>query len=100
MSKPRTVIANAEATHAEVSRSSAGATGAPPADPVPAEGNPKIFISHGIGDTVLPINPCSRRIVPLLRKAEYAVMYDEFEGGHVIPPEVAQFAVNWFLDRI
>jgi phospholipase/carboxylesterase len=59
-----------------------------------------VFISHGTADTVLPIAPCSRRIVRDLRAAEYNVMVDEFEGGHVIPPEVAQFAVNWFTDKL
>jgi phospholipase/carboxylesterase len=68
--------------------------------PTSAEGKPAIFISHGTRDDVLPINPCSRTIVPRLRKAEYPVMYDEFAGGHTIPPEVAQFSVDWFLGRI
>ncbi|MDB5916811.1 MAG: phospholipase/Carboxylesterase [Massilia sp.] len=68
--------------------------------PVEAQGEPKVFISHGTADTVLPIAPCSRRIVRDLRAAEYNVMVDEFEGGHVIPPEVAQFAVNWFTDKL
>ena len=68
--------------------------------PVSPKGQPKIFISHGTRDDVLPIGPCSRTIVPRLRKAEYSVMYDEFDGGHTIPGEVAGFAVNWFLDRI
>jgi phospholipase/carboxylesterase len=68
--------------------------------PVEAQGDPKIFISHGTADNVLPIGPCSRRIVPELRAAEYNVMVDEFEGGHAIPPEVAQFAVNWFTDKL
>jgi phospholipase/carboxylesterase len=68
--------------------------------PLTPQGQPKVFISHGTTDDVLPIDVCSRRIVPLLRRAEYSVMYDEFDGGHTIPGEVAQFAVNWFLDRI
>lgn len=25
---------------------------------------------------------------------------DMFDGGHTIPDEVAQFAVDWFLERI
>lgn len=27
-------------------------------------GKPEVYISHGTHDTVLPINPCSRKIVP------------------------------------
>lgn len=68
--------------------------------PLTPQGQPKIFISHGTQDDILPIQPCSRRIVSQLRRMEYAVMYDEFEGGHTIPPEVVQFAVNWLLDWI
>ncbi|WP_242920657.1 alpha/beta hydrolase [Pontibacter liquoris] len=32
------------------------------------KGSPAIFISHGLHDTVLPINACSRRIVPQLQQ--------------------------------
>ncbi|TFW28974.1 alpha/beta hydrolase [Massilia horti] len=62
-------------------------------------GNPSIFISHGIEDSVLPINACGRTIVRQLRAAQYTVLYDEFDGGHVIPPEIAWRAADWFLDR-
>jgi predicted esterase len=61
-------------------------------------GQPKIFISHGTRDTVLPIEPCSRRIVSQLRRAEYTVRYEEFEGGHIIPADIADTAVDWFLE--
>ncbi len=65
--------------------------------PAPPEGKPRIFISHGVGDRVLPIDPCSRTIVSRLRKADYSVMYREFDGGHTVPPDVAQRSVDWFL---
>jgi predicted esterase len=68
--------------------------------PLSPQGQPKVFISHGTRDDVLPINACSRKIVPRLQQAKYAVTYDEFDGGHTIPGEVAQSAVNWFLDRL
>lgn len=58
---------------------------------------PKIFISHGERDAVLPIDACSRRIVPRLQRAGYEVEYREFDGPHVIPPEIARDAVAWFL---
>lgn len=67
--------------------------------PMQARGQPKVFISHGTGDRVLPIDPCSRNIVRHLQAAGYEVMFDEFDGGHEIPPAAAQFAVNWFLDQ-
>jgi phospholipase/carboxylesterase len=34
-------------------------------------GRPSVFISHGRSDEVLPIGPCSRRLVPRLRAAGY-----------------------------
>lgn len=65
--------------------------------PAPPEGKPRIFISHGVGDRVLPIDPCSRTIVARLRKADYSVMYREFHGEHTVPSDVAQGSVEWFL---
>jgi predicted esterase len=62
-------------------------------------GRPDVFVSHGRADAVLPIDPCSRIIVPHLRQAGYAVSYDEFNGGHEIPEAVAEHAVDWFLGR-
>ncbi len=52
-------------------------------------GRPDIFITHGTGDRVLPIDRCSRRIVPQLERAGYVVRYVEFEGGHSVPAELA-----------
>src|SRR4051794_6528543 len=37
---------------------------------------PRIFISHGTEDGVLPIDACSRRLVPALRRAGYEVHYE------------------------
>ena len=64
----------------------------------PAEqvGSPRIFVSHGTHDEVLPIDLCSRRIVPRLERAGYDVRYREFDGGHTISPEIALEAVDWF----
>jgi phospholipase/carboxylesterase len=59
-------------------------------------GCPRIFVSHGTRDGWLPIDRCSRRVVPQLKLAGYEVRYREFEGGHVVPPEIAREAVNWF----
>ena len=59
--------------------------------------SPRVFISHGTRDSVLPIDPCSRRIVPQLQRAGYNVTYHEFDGPHVVPPEVAREALAWFL---
>jgi phospholipase/carboxylesterase len=63
----------------------------------PARGQPRMFVSHGVADAVLPIDQCSRRIVPRLREASYDVTYQEFDGPHTVPPEIAESAANWFL---
>jgi phospholipase/carboxylesterase len=65
--------------------------------PTGQRGSPRVFVSHGIHDDVLPIDRCSRKIVPQLRRVGYEVRYREFEGGHAIPPDVAGEAVGWFI---
>lgn len=66
----------------------------PSANPV---GHPQIFISHGIHDRVLPIDRCSRAIVFRLKQEGHHVLYQEFDGGHIVPPGVAREAIAWFL---
>jgi phospholipase/carboxylesterase len=65
--------------------------------PTGQRGSPRVFVSHGTHDDVLPINRCSRKIVLQLRRAGYDVRYREFEGGHAIPPDVAGEVVGWFV---
>ncbi|SDF00338.1 Predicted esterase [Blastococcus aurantiacus] len=60
----------------------------------PRRGRPRIFVSHGDADDVLPIDRTSRRIVPALRDDGYDVTYREFAGPHVVPPEIAREAVD------
>jgi phospholipase/carboxylesterase len=60
-------------------------------------GSPSVFVSHGVGDSVLPIDRCSRRLVPRLQEAGLDVTYREFDGGHVVPPEIAAEAESWAL---
>ena len=67
----------------------------PPAEPA---GRSRVFVSHGTQDTVLPIDRCSRRVVRALQEAAYEVRYAEFEGGHVIPPDIAEQACRWMLE--
>ncbi len=59
-------------------------------------GKPRLFISHGTDDRVLPIDRCSRRIVPQLQQAGYDVQYREFNDGHTVPPSIAQTSLEWF----
>lgn len=65
--------------------------------PAARRGAPSIFISHGKRDSVLPIDSCSRRIVPQLERAGYDVSYHEFNDGHTVPVEIAREAVEWFI---
>jgi predicted esterase len=59
------------------------------------QGKPQIFVSHGTADAILPIDRCSRVIVPALRRRGYEVTFREFEGGHEIPAEIAREAMTW-----
>jgi phospholipase/carboxylesterase len=67
------------------------------ASPPGQEGSPRIYVSHGTEDRVLPIDSCSRRLVPRLKRAGYDVLYHEFEGPHTVPPQIARESLDWFL---
>jgi predicted esterase len=66
-------------------------------EPAAHQDEPVIFISHGTHDNVLPIEHTSRRIARHLKRLGYLVRYEEFDGGHTVPPQIAQDAANWFL---
>lgn len=63
----------------------------------PVVGKPRVFISHGTADPVLPITTTRREIVPGLRNEGYDVTFREFEGGHLVPAEISESALDWFL---
>ncbi|WP_250006219.1 alpha/beta hydrolase [Actinoplanes sp. M2I2] len=65
------------------------------AAPPLTRGRPVVFVSHGTADRVLPIDHCSRRLVPRLRAQGYDVTYQEFAGGHEVPEDVVRRAVEW-----
>jgi predicted esterase len=67
--------------------------------PVAQRGEPRLFISHGKWDKVLPIDRCSRKIVPQVQQAGYDVVYQEFDGSHVVPETIARAAVTWFTAK-
>ena len=53
-------------------------------------GKPRFYISHGRSDEILPIDRCSRVIVPRLQRRGYEVTYKEFDGGHAMTPDVVR----------
>jgi predicted esterase len=59
-------------------------------------GAPRIFISHGTRDEILPIEG-SRRLAPDLKRRGYEVDYREFDGPHGVPTEMARAAMEWFV---
>jgi len=69
------------------------------AAPAARRGLPRLFVTHGTADAVLPIDRCSRVLVPRLRREGYDVAYIEFEGGHEVPTAVARRSVEWLLHR-
>ena len=60
-----------------------------------AQGRPRVFISHGTADQILPIDRCSRVIVPRLKKQGYDVTFRQFDGGHEVPPDIARAGMRW-----
>ena len=64
--------------------------------PAEVHGKPKIFISHGISDPIMPIDITSRRFVPRLKGLGYDVTYREYEGRHGVTPEVVREGFEWF----
>jgi phospholipase/carboxylesterase len=64
-----------------------------------ARGKPSFFISHGTADQILPIDRCSRLIVPELKKAGYDVRFRQFDGRHEIPPDIARAGMQWLAEK-
>ncbi len=58
-------------------------------------GKPRIFITHGDSDPILPFEVTSRRIVSDLMGAGYEVTLRQFSGGHTIPTDLAREGYDW-----
>ena len=63
--------------------------------PAAEVGRPRVFISHGTNDRILPIDSCGRRLAARLSTAGYIVDLHEFVGPHTVPPEMAKLAIEW-----
>ncbi|HTD60384.1 MAG TPA: hypothetical protein VK679_06995 [Gemmatimonadaceae bacterium] len=59
-------------------------------------GRPRIFISHGRNDPVLPFARCGQRLATELTHDGYPVEFVPFDDGHDVPPEIATQATHWF----
>ena len=65
---------------------------------VERRGKPRVFITHGTRDDVLPIDR-SDTAVRTLRSSGYTVTYRRFGGGHRVTEEISRTAVRWYLRR-
>ena len=63
----------------------------------PIVGSPRVFVSHGTNDRVLPVTGARSGIVPMFEMDGYDVTYREFEGRHEMPTDVVDGAFAWFL---
>jgi phospholipase/carboxylesterase len=62
-------------------------------------GRPRVFVSHGRRDSVLPIDKTSQRIVPMLERFGLAVRYEEFPGDHEIPDRILDAGLSLVAPR-
>ena len=60
----------------------------------PRHGSPRVFLGHGVLDTVLPVS-FTRHLADVLRTDGYEVRYEEFNEGHIVPRTVAAQAFGW-----
>ena len=58
---------------------------------------PRIFLSHGTKDTILPIDHCGRPIAHSLHQNGYKVEYIEFDGGHEMPDPIIRASFSWVV---
>jgi predicted esterase len=60
-------------------------------------GKPKVFLSHGNVDSVIPFENTRLLIAPKLVSFGYDVTFVEFAGDHAIPGAVARQSFDWML---
>jgi phospholipase/carboxylesterase len=61
---------------------------------VDRNGRPRVFVSHGTGDSIFYVGR-GRAIVQQLTDEGYDVTYKEFDGGHEVPEAIARDAFAW-----
>lgn len=63
------------------------------------ENMPRLWVSHGVEDTVLPIH-FAREIRSFLEKKHFRFAYREYAARHEVTPEMLQDAYAWLLDQL
>lgn len=63
--------------------------------PMEVIGKPRVFVSHGVYDRILPIDVCGRPVVAGLREGGYDVDFREFDGGHEMPEPIVRASFEW-----
>ncbi|MGB1839825.1 MAG: alpha/beta hydrolase [Longimicrobiales bacterium] len=63
----------------------------------PIVGQPRVLISHGSEDSVLPVRLTRSGLVPMFEMDGYDVTYLEFVGRHELTDEIVQRSFEWFL---
>jgi phospholipase/carboxylesterase len=63
----------------------------------PRVGMPRVYVTHGLADRVLPVDQATRRIVAQLDAAKIPTEVRVFDGGHTVPSDIAEGAVRWLL---
>lgn len=61
---------------------------------------PRVYLSHGTRDLVLPIDRSGRYIAALLKRAAYTVVYREFDGPHTVPEAIAAEGFAFLLGQV
>jgi len=61
----------------------------------PIIGQPKVYVSHGTQDSVLPVTQSRDDIVPRFRDLGYDVTFEEFDGDHEVPAVISESALDW-----
>jgi predicted esterase len=60
-------------------------------------GRPRVFISHGREDNILPFEDCGQSLARVLRGAGYSVTFQAFAGRHTVPPGIANTAFGCLI---
>jgi len=61
-------------------------------------GRPRLFVSHGKADPVLPIDRCGRPVARWAADQGYDVTFLELDGTHTVPDVIRPAAVHWLLE--